>query len=161
MLYLLDANVLIRAHGDYYPIDRVPPFWEWLVSEGNNGHAKIPFEIYDEIANGNDLLAQWVKEKDTRDALVLDEEVDGDAFNRVLDEAYAPDLTDTEMEEAGRDPFLIAYALMGEDRCIVTKEVSKPSKTRGRRKVPDACNILDVPWMNDFRFYQERNFRVA
>ena len=77
MLYLLDANVLIRAHGDYYPIDRVPPFWDWLICEGNDGHTKIPFEIYDEIANGNDLLAQWVKEKDTRDAFVLDEEVDG------------------------------------------------------------------------------------
>lgn len=161
MLYLLDANVLIRAHGDYYPIDRVPPFWEWLTEEGTNGHVKIPFEIYDEIASGNDLLAQWIAEKDARDALVLDEEVDGDIFNQVLDQAYAPDLTDTELVEAGRDPFLVAYARMGEERCIVTKEVSKPSKLRGRRKVPDACNIFGVPWMTDFRFYQARDFRIA
>ena len=56
MLYLLDANVLIRAHGDYYPIDRVPPFWNWLIAEGEAGHVKIPFEIYDEIAIGNDAL---------------------------------------------------------------------------------------------------------
>lgn len=34
MLYLLDANVLIRAHSDYYPIDRIPQFWEWLIREG-------------------------------------------------------------------------------------------------------------------------------
>ena len=30
MLYLIDANVLIRAHEDYYALDRVPQFWEWL-----------------------------------------------------------------------------------------------------------------------------------
>lgn len=50
MVYLLDANVLIRAHEDYYPIDRIPQFWAWLASLGGAGTAKIPFEIYGEIA---------------------------------------------------------------------------------------------------------------
>ncbi len=27
-LYLVDANVLIRAHEDYYPLDRIPQFWD-------------------------------------------------------------------------------------------------------------------------------------
>ncbi|MCY4508918.1 MAG: DUF4411 family protein [Acidobacteria bacterium] len=31
MLYLLDANVLIDAHRDYYPLGRVPEFWDWLI----------------------------------------------------------------------------------------------------------------------------------
>ena len=31
-LYLMDANVLIRAHADYYPLDRLPQFWAWLLS---------------------------------------------------------------------------------------------------------------------------------
>lgn len=31
-VYLIDANVLIRAHGDYYPIDRIKPFWDWLLA---------------------------------------------------------------------------------------------------------------------------------
>jgi Domain of unknown function (DUF4411) len=30
MLYLPDASVLITAHNLYYPIDRVPEYWEWL-----------------------------------------------------------------------------------------------------------------------------------
>ena len=34
MLYLLDANVLIDANRDYYQIERVPEFWEWLISCG-------------------------------------------------------------------------------------------------------------------------------
>jgi hypothetical protein len=45
VLYLLDANVMIRAHEDYYPIDRIPQFWTWLASLGETGTAKVPYEI--------------------------------------------------------------------------------------------------------------------
>jgi len=37
MLYLLDANTLIDAKRDYYPIDRVPEFWSWLIFQGQQG----------------------------------------------------------------------------------------------------------------------------
>ena len=161
MLYLLDANVLIRAHEDYYPIDRVPPFWDWLAAQAVAGKAKMPFEIYDEIANSTGLLNEWITDANVKDALLLEEEVDIIIFNHVLDTAYASDLSDDEMEEAGRDPFLIAYALMGGDRAVVTKETSKPSKLRGRRKIPDACDIVGVAWITDFRFYKELDFRIS
>ncbi|MBT3884724.1 MAG: DUF4411 family protein, partial [Rhodospirillaceae bacterium] len=29
-MHLLDANVFISAQRDYYPLDRVPEYWEWL-----------------------------------------------------------------------------------------------------------------------------------
>ena len=50
MIYLVDANVLIDANRDYYPIERVPEFWEWLIEMGQLGHVKVPQEIYEEIA---------------------------------------------------------------------------------------------------------------
>ena len=93
--------------------------------------------------------------------LVLEEEVDQAVFNHVLDTAYARDLTDDELEEAGRDPFLVAYGLMGKNRTIVTKEISKPTKIRGRRKLPDACDVMNIPWVTDFQFYHARNFRIS
>ena len=158
---MLDANVLIRAHADYYPIDRIPQFWNWLLAQGVGGHAKIPLEIYEEITSGRDVLAQWMKERSTRDALLLGDDVTAAFVNRVIDEAYAPDISDTELEQAGCDPFLIACALAAPNRCVVTKEVSKPSQRRGRRKVPDACNDLGVRWMSDFEFYQRRDFRIS
>ena len=55
---------------------------------------------------------------------------------------------------------MTAYALMGSNRAVVTKEVSKPSKQRANRKLPDVCETMGVPWMDDFQFYRERNFRV-
>jgi hypothetical protein len=41
LLFLLDANVLINANRDYYPIDRVPELWEWLVHV-DHGSRKNP-----------------------------------------------------------------------------------------------------------------------
>ncbi len=161
MLYLLDANVLISAHNDYYPIDRIPQFWKWLTREGVAGHAKIPYEIYEEITGKkDDLLAQWIAEEETRDVLMLDEEANMDIYNQVIDQAYAPDLNEAETRQIGRDPFLVAYALMGSERCVVTKEVRKPKSKRGNRKVPNACEDFEVPWMTDFEFYRERDFRI-
>ena len=105
-------------------------------------------------------MKDWIAKSEVKDTLVLDDEVDRDIFNQVLDTAYAPDLTDQELDEAGRDPLLVAYGLMGANRAIVTKEISKPSKVRGRRKVPDACDIMKIPWLTDFQYYRERDFHI-
>ena len=51
-MYLLDANVLIRADADFYPLERIPQFWEWLIEMGNSDQVKLPLEIYQEIAAG-------------------------------------------------------------------------------------------------------------
>lgn len=120
----------------------------------------MPFEIYDEIARARGLLRDWVVKPEIKDCLILNEEVDKALFNQVLNRAYASDLTDDEMEQVGRDPFLIAYALMKEKLSIVTKEVSKPSRERGNRKIPDACDIMGISWMTDFEFYRQRKFRI-
>ena len=66
MLYLLDANVLIDANRDYYPIARVPEFWNWLVTRATQQQVKIPLEILEEIL---DRLTRWLN--DNRDALLL------------------------------------------------------------------------------------------
>ena len=68
MLYLIDANVLIRAHEDYYPLDRVPQFWTWLEQNALVGQIKMPFEIYDEIAISRGPLKDWICGHDIRAA---------------------------------------------------------------------------------------------
>ena len=107
MLYLLDANVLIDANRDYYPIQRIPEFWDWLVYVGQNSAVKIPVEIYEEIKDWAELGA-WLKEEVTETALLLTQECDPLLVARVIQQGYADDLTDDEVEKIGRDPFLIA-----------------------------------------------------
>ena len=160
-LYLLDANVLIRAHEDYYPIDRIRPFWDWLIAEARSERVKMPLEIYNEINPPEENpLSAWIKDREVSSALILTEEIDPEIFNRVLQAGYASGLTDDELVQVGRDTFLATYALMGPDRVVVTKEVSKPKRTRANRKLPDVCDIIKVPWMDDFQFYRERDFRI-
>ena len=74
MLYLLDANVLIDADRDYYPIDRVPEFWEWLLVNANAGRLKVPLEVYEEVVAGTGALPDWLT--NNRASLELDEDID-------------------------------------------------------------------------------------
>ena len=162
LLYLLDANVLIDANRDYYSINRVPEFWAWLAHLGERGRVKIPLEVYEEVKYGKDDLAAWAKDHDVEVALLLAEDVDVAQVARVVDEGYAPDLTDYEVEKIGRDPFLIAYGLADVGRrCVVTTEVSKPSSTRANRKVPDVCDGFGVPCENTFELVRALNFTTT
>lgn len=164
MLYLLDANVLIDANRDYYPLDRVPQFWEWLAEMGRLGRVKVPLEIYEEVVlpkpQRPDLLVDWLtKYKET---LVLPCQVVPNLVATVTDLSYARDLTDDEVEKIGRDPFLVAYAVgRTSERCIVTTEHSRPSRKRANRKLPDVCDDFSVRCIDTFRMTRELNFRTT
>ena len=165
MLYLADANVLITANNLPYPIDRVPEYWEWLAYMGSQGHVKMPFEIFEEVKDGpedaeKDLLFAWLQEDANKKALLLDEKVDPVLLQKVIAEGYAPDLTDDEVEQIGRDPFLIAYCMVSKNRCVVTVETSSPRKQRQNRKVPDVCKVMGANYCNPFEFNRVLGFRT-
>ena len=161
MLYLLDANVLIDAGRYYYPIERVPEFWSWLVHIGESSAVKIPIEIYEEIKDGTDDLGIWLKDGATETALLLLQDSDPLLVARVIDEGYANDLTDDEVETIGRDPFLAAYALMDPGEIIVVStEVSKPTKQRANRHLPDVCRHFQIECINTFEFVRRLDFRT-
>lgn len=161
MLHLLDANVLIRAHEDYYPIDRVPQFWEWLIEVATAGQVKMPFEIHGEIAISNGPLRDWIVAPSVKSALILDEEVHADLVDAVLSKGYGGALTDSDLEKIGQDAFLVAYALADALRVVVSKESSKPSAQKGNRRLPDVYNDLGVRFIRDFELYRVLNFSTA
>lgn len=165
MLYLLDANVLIDANRDYYPIDRVPEFWDWLLEMGSLGRIKVPQEICEEVIfprpskDNEDPLVEWLKEKS--ETLVLGEEAVVELVGRVTEKGYANDLTDVEIEKIGRDPFLVAYALVDrQNRSVVTTEHSSPRKQRANRKLPDVCSDFNVVCINTFALIQQLDFHT-
>ena len=161
MLYLLDANVLIDAERDYYPLDRVPQFWAWLVTRGAEGLIRIPVETLEEISIGTDALAAWAKSNVVISALRFDEEVDPALVSRVVSVGYASDLTDEEIDRVGRDPFLVAHALVAPTaRVVVTTERSAPSKQRANRKLPDVCAGFGVSTNTTFGLIRLLDFRA-
>lgn len=161
MIFLLDANVLIDAARDYYPVDMVPEFWDWLSYQGAQGAVKIPQEILEEVCDGRDAAADWLRTPSVKAAVGLVEDADPAIVAHVVERGYAADLTDDEVVRIGRDPFLIAYALVAPtDRCIVTTEGSKPTKQRANRKLPDVCDGFSVQYCNTFEFIRRLGFRT-
>ena len=159
MLYLLDANVPIDANRDYYPIERVPEFWEWLVGLGYSGQVKIPQEIYEEVIAGTDAVAEWLREY--AHAIRVEEQASAELVRRVVEEGYADDLNDDEIENIGQDPFLIAYALANPaDRVVVSNENSRPGRQRGNRYVPDVCRDFKILPINTFELIRRLDFRT-
>lgn len=158
MLYLLDANVLITAKNLYYEFGRVDQYWEWLAFQAEQGHVKIPIEIFEEITVGKDSLAAWARTN--KEALLLEEEVDIGLVQHATVAGYAPDLTDIELETVGRDPFLIAYALVDvAKRTVVTGEV-RSNKQRQNRSIPSVCDTLGVKSCDQFAFGRSLDFRT-
>lgn len=168
MLYLLDANTLIDAKRDYYPISRVPEFWDWLIFQGQQGNIKIPVEVYEEFSDSRDndgkkdSLATWAEQVEVKNALLFEEEAEQDLVARITYGGYLANPTDEELEKIGRDPFLISYALKDiENRCIVTTESSKPSRLGANRHVPDVCKDFNIRCINNFQMIREMNFSTS
>jgi hypothetical protein len=156
-VFLLDANVLICCFHDYYPIDRIPEYWDWLAFQGEIGIVKIPPAIWDEAQEQENQLAQWLR--DSRDSLLLV----GENLDLRLPEvlaAYGGTLTEVELERLGADPFLIAAALqLG--ATVVTKEGSKPTAQRANRRIPDICNDLRITCITDHMMIRQLDFRTS
>lgn len=153
MLYLLDANVLIDANMYYYPIERVPEFWDWLEAMGQRGFLKVPAEIFDEVVRPRpddpDQVIGWLLDREN--SFVVESETPSDLVTLVTEEGYGDNLSDVDIGKVGRDPFLIAYALQDiENRVVVSNEVSKPSATGPNRRVPDVCADFHVRCVNVF-----------
>lgn len=158
MLYLLDADTVITADRDQYPLHRFGLFWDWLLYQAENGIVKIPLEQFEEIVSGRGEIVDWLNEDNVKKALILDEEPQAEIVSKVVAQAYG-DLNDVELELVGRDPFLIGYACVDTgNRTVVTFEKSAPGQKRGKRKIPDACNILGVPSLNLIKLIDALDF---
>ena len=138
-------------------MERVPEFWTWLAYKSLKSQVKVPLEILEELKDGKDELAHWLKEHQSE--IQFPESVQQDLVERVTMLGYANDLREDEVEKLGRDPFLIAHALadVGK-RCVVTTESSRPTRKRANRHVPNVCETLGIPWCNTFELIRELNF---
>ena len=159
MRYLLDSNVLIDADRDYYPIDRVPEFWEWLLHLAAQGLLKVPVEAFEEVKDGKGQLVEWIKEH--KAALLEETELEAGPVSRAVEDGYAPDLTENELEKLKADPFIVAYgvALPGQVT-VVTMERSKPKRQRANRHIPDVCADLGVPCIDTYELLRRLDFRT-
>lgn len=174
MRYLIDANVLINAHDDYYPIDRIPHFWEWIIYHAKKGQIKMPFEMLDEVKAGqprrdtenqDDELYRWLKTDNYEKDLLLNASANLLAVNKDFKEGYElQNPSRDELNKIRNDPLLIAYALTQHNLSIVTLEAKQENATdkmkRHKRKIPFVCRKLGVRCIDTFDLIRELDFRI-
>lgn len=160
MRYLLDANTYIQAKNQYYGMDICPGYWEWLDLQFQKNVVASIDMIGRELKDGNDELAQWAK--DHPGHFISNDDADTQAhFAAVIQLVMSGDynLANRDNFLAKADPWIIAKA-KAIGATVVTHESFVVAGTK-KVKVPNICQMLDVPCMNTFQFLRELEARFV
>jgi len=146
--YVLDTNVFIQAHRQWYGRDIVPAFWDWLVHANRTGTIVSLADVRRELT-GQDDAATWAKEhKDIFRAM------DPVALRQLKDVAewanqnYAQPAVNKFLTAA--DCSLVAFAQAHQLTVVTHEKPEDPKKTIKEVKIPGACKVFHVPWVNTF-----------
>jgi hypothetical protein len=159
MAYLLDANVFIQAKNLHYGFDFCPAFWDWI-DEQNAAKQVFSIErVGDELAAGDDELADWAKSRGealflTPDADMLTSLPKVSTWASAQD--YSPAAVNTFLQVA--DYYLTARALAHDD-VVVTHEVA--AQTVNKVKIPNACIGLGIKCMTPYEMLRAERARFV
>jgi predicted nucleic acid-binding protein len=148
--YCLDANVFIEAKNGPYGMDIAPSFWRLLDSQAKAGVICSSTMVYEELATGNDELADWAKaRKGTRLFVEPSAHVQG-LFNQIA--AYVHTQYPEHQAQkflAGADAWVIAHAKA--DNAIVVTHETLVNEYSEKPKIPNVCKRFDVEWVNAYQ----------
>ena len=140
--FWLDANVFIEAKNRWYPFDRVPKFWAFLAAEIDAGSISCPKYVYDEIMQGKDQLAVWIRARKSK-GLCIKADADVQVEYRKIVAYVSSKYPRNQYEEflSGADPWLIAAAMRFGGTVVSQESTSRKSKIR----IPTICGVFSVP----------------
>lgn len=152
-IYCLDANVLIQAWQNYYSPKFCPDYWEVLDELGNRGTIFVPEVVREEIIRTDDDLSKWLTESKIQ-VRKIDELV-----TQCLQSIYFKNplhrlLVDNTRYRSLADPWVIAHAI-NEKAIVVTKEEKITALNSNKIKIPNVCDNMGVPWINDFQLIEK------
>ena len=151
---LLDADVLIAAHRDYYAPDFCRGFWDCINHHIGNGRLLIIDRVLSEITSPPDLV-QWVGRVD----LVSTSGTDvAEAYTEVVDWVQNnPRFNAAAKAEfaSKADGWLVAYSMVN-DTIVVTNEVYNPNIRRSV-KIPNICREFGVDYQNTYSMLRDLN----
>ena len=160
MAYLLDSDVFIQAKNLHYGFDFCPAFWDWLLEMNAAGDLFSVGKVADELREGGDDLADWVRARDPAFFLEPDEPV---VASLQETSAWANDcgLYDgaaivTFLQSA--DYYLVAHA-HAHGHVVVTHEVAAP--TRKKIKIPNVCEGMGVDCVGPFEMLRAAGARFV
>ena len=153
---MLDANVFIGAHRNYYSLDFCPGFWDCVIRHFHDGRLLSIDKVRDEIYNTGkpqkpDALLTWTKAA-PRDLFVSSSDQPVmDAYRDLINwiqnnHQYKREAKDEFASVA--DGWLAAYA-KAHNAIVVTHEVLAPDAKK-RVPLPNVCRQFNVPYLNTF-----------
>lgn len=115
--------------------------------------------VNEEILRTDDDLSKWLK-KSNIPVLNIDTNV-----TNFLKAIYSADtshknLVDNTKQRSLADPWVIAHAI-NENAIIVTKEEKVTATNTSRIKIPNVCDNMGIPWINDFQLIDRLNIRFS
>lgn len=159
MAYLLDSNIFIQAKNLHYGFDFCPAFWEWLIASNAAGEVFSIEKVHDELAAGDDALAEWARAR-------------GDTFFLAPDSSTLPSLSALSQWASGgsyepaavstflqvADYYLVAQAY-ARQLVVVTHELVSESKRK--IKIPNACLALGVKVLSPYEMLRRQKARFV
>lgn len=153
MIYLLDTNTLIEAKNRYYSMTICPGYWTWILQSHGKGIVASIDAVGNELKQGHDELAAWVKQNEHLFWDASDGETQ-EAFAKVAtyvtNQSHQMKAGAVEEFLAGADPWLIAKAMTTPDCVLVTHEQFNPQLKR-KFSIPNVCQTFGMQWINTFQ----------
>jgi len=157
--YCLDTNVLIEAWQKYYSPNFCADYWNVLNDLGVKDRIFLPQMVFEEITRTDDDLAEWLK-KSSIPEYKIDEHV-AECLKKIYAKNPAHErLVDSTKQRSLADPWVIAHALK-EGAILVTKEEKITAVNTKKIKIPNVCENMKVPWINDFQLVKELNIKFS
>jgi hypothetical protein len=158
MAYLMDTDIFIAAKNLHYGMDFCPAFWDWLVGANQSGKLLSIEAVYDDLADGEDELAEWTKARD-EGFFVSPMESDLPALGHVTQwindhQVYTPAAKQTFLNCS--DYFVVSQALAN-GHTVITHE--KPENSVKRVKIPNVCVALKVKYMTCWQMLRTERAR--
>jgi len=158
--YYLDSNVLIEAKNRAYGFDIARPFWDWLENNLLKKNILLSKLIYDELAEGADELADWIKKFKDTDTVVIPDEDTQEKYREIADyamETYLIRHVGSFLERA--DAWVIAHGY-AENAIIVTHE-SLVDNTSKKIKIPNVCKRFNVDCVDLYKMMRDLGFKFG
>ena len=147
-IFCIDTNVLIQAWQKYYSPDFCSDYWDILNRLGQDGRIFIPEAVLDEIKKAEDSLSIWLKNSNIP-VKIIDEPVTNNVQKIFAKAEVHKYLVDNTRLRSMADPWVIAHA-MHEQATVVTKEEKVTAVSSRRIKIPNVCENMGVPCIDDF-----------
>lgn len=162
-VYVIDANVLMQAHRDYYAFPICPGFWDFLLQQFEAGRIVSVDKVFAEILPG-DALFHWVQSS-----------VPKQFFASTQDQAVSANFTalagwvqsQGQFTQAAKDEFarvadgwLVAYAQAHPNHFVVTME-ERADHAKRKVPLPNVCLQFGVRYKSTFEMLTELGGRFV